>query len=97
MVRRRREKAEKQAQHVGAAFVGMQSDHRSRRKVPSGEGQGVQAMEKGESPVLGQASGVYREKPVSVMLRRHFVSAGFTRSQRELPVRLQLFPTLAQI
>jgi AraC-like DNA-binding protein len=35
----------------------------------------VQAMEKGESPVLGQACGVYREKSASVMLRRHFVSA----------------------
>ena len=37
----------------------------------------MQAMERGESPVLGQASGVYREKPVSPMLRRHFVSAWF--------------------
>jgi AraC-like DNA-binding protein len=37
----------------------------------------VQVMERGESPVLGQASGVYREKPVSPMLRRHFVSAWF--------------------
>src|ERR1700736_6801054 len=35
----------------------------------------VQAMERGESPVLGQASGLYREKPVPPMLRRHFVSA----------------------
>jgi AraC-like DNA-binding protein len=35
----------------------------------------VQTTESPESPMLGQASGVYRERPVSPMLRRHFVSA----------------------
>jgi hypothetical protein len=37
----------------------------------------MQAIEGGESPVLGQASGRYRELAVLPILQRHFLSTWF--------------------